>query len=84
MADDALLVDNDGEGESLCANPRHEKPDLRYAKTESDVNALAGLQKKILETCSRYVRPGGILLYATCTISKKENEVYRVKMLNLV
>ena len=52
----------------------HEKPDLRYAKTESDVDALAGLQKKILETCSRYVRPGGILLYATCTISKKENE----------
>ena len=52
----------------------HEKPDLRYAKTESDVAALADLQKKILDTCSRYVKPGGILLYATCTISLKENE----------
>ena len=52
----------------------HEKPDLRYAKTEDDVAALAELQKRILDACSRYVRPGGILLYATCTISKKENE----------
>ena len=52
----------------------HEKPDLRYAKSESDLTALADLQRKILDTCSRYVRPGGILLYATCTITRTENE----------
>lgn len=49
------------------------KPDIRY----KDVQALEGLpsvQRRILETVSRYVKPGGVLLYSTCTILKRENE----------
>ena len=48
------------------------KPDIRY----KDPKALAGLprvQKAILENACRYVRPGGVLLYATCTVLPEEN-----------
>ena len=40
----------------------------------SDVLALVRIQQQILDTCCRYVKPGGILVYATCTISLRENE----------
>ena len=49
------------------------KPDIRY----KDPEPLAGLprvQGAILENVSRYVRPGGVLLYATCTLLERENE----------
>ncbi len=48
------------------------KPDIRY----KDPGALAGLpavQRAILDNASRYVRQGGVLLYATCTILPEEN-----------
>lgn len=51
-----------------------DKPDLRYKKTEADVEALCGVQRAILDTCAAYVKPGGQLLYATCTVSYRENE----------
>ena len=49
------------------------KPDIRY----KDPEALLGLpkvQRAILDNCSRYVRPGGVLLYSTCTLLRRENE----------
>lgn len=49
------------------------KPDIRY----KDPEKLAGLprvQRAILENASRYVKPGGALLYATCTILPEEND----------
>ena len=49
------------------------KPDIRY----KDPKALAGLpkiQRAILENACRYVRSGGTLLYATCTILPEEND----------
>jgi len=49
------------------------KPDIRY----KDLNNLEGLpkiQKDILSNVSRYVKPGGVLLYSTCTVLKRENE----------
>ena len=48
------------------------KPDIRYKDSEK----LAGLprvQRAILDNACRYVRPGGVLLYATCTILPEEN-----------
>lgn len=48
------------------------KPDIRYKAPE----ALAGLpkvQRAILDNCARYVRPGGVLLYSTCTLLRREN-----------
>ena len=49
------------------------KPDIRY-KNLSDLEQLPPLQQTILRQAGRYVRPGGILLYSTCTILKRENE----------
>ncbi len=49
------------------------KPDIRY-KALAEMDRLPALQRKILETQAAYVRPGGILLYSTCTLLKRENE----------
>lgn len=49
------------------------KPDIRY-KNHAEMASLPELQLKILENQSRYVKPGGLLLYSTCTVLKRENE----------
>ena len=49
------------------------KPDVRYAKTSGMIDALSELQMKILNTCARYVKIGGTLVYSTCTVSRREN-----------
>ena len=67
---DGVLIDAPCSGLGLLSD----KPDIRYSKSDSDITALVSLQSKILDTCARYVRPGGVLIYATCTISRRENE----------
>ena len=67
---DAVLIDAPCSGLGLLAG----KPDLRYARQASDIDALARVQADILDACAPYVRPGGTLVYATCTISAQENE----------
>lgn len=49
------------------------KPDIRY-KAEEPLLGLPRVQQAILNNCARYVRPGGILLYSTCTLLRRENE----------
>ena len=49
------------------------KPDIRF-KDPDEMADLPGLQLSILETQSNYVKPGGLLLYSTCTVLKRENE----------
>ncbi len=49
------------------------KPEIRY-KDPSLVEDLPALQENILQNVSRYVKPGGVLLYATCTLRREENE----------
>ncbi|MHB1153284.1 MAG: 16S rRNA (cytosine(967)-C(5))-methyltransferase RsmB [Eubacteriales bacterium] len=49
------------------------KPDLRY-KTPEDLKNLPEVQFNILNTASAYVKPGGILVYSTCTLNINENE----------
>ncbi len=49
------------------------KPEIRQRPRE-DGAALADLQRKLLEVSSRYVRPGGTLIYSTCTLSRQENQ----------
>ncbi|MBO8171097.1 MAG: 16S rRNA (cytosine(967)-C(5))-methyltransferase RsmB [Bacillaceae bacterium] len=50
------------------------KPDLKWKKRESDVADIASVQYRMLEEISRLVRPGGVLVYSTCTVEPKENE----------
>ena len=49
------------------------KPEIRQHPKE-DGAALAKLQRELLEINSRYVKPGGTLIYSTCTLSKQENQ----------
>lgn len=49
------------------------KPDIRH-KTADEIERLPAIQYAILENCSRYVKPGGILVYSTCTLNRAENE----------
>ena len=50
------------------------KPEIKWTRQESDIEELIEVQKRILDNCSRYVKSGGVLLYSTCTVLKKENE----------
>ena len=50
------------------------KPDIKYNASPEKQRNLAFLQQKILETAAHYVKPGGVLIYSTCTISEEENE----------
>ena len=49
------------------------KPDIRY-KDLASMAELPALQKQIISNASRYVKPGGLLLYSTCTLVQAENE----------
>ena len=49
------------------------KPEIKY-KDPADMKALPDLQYRILDTGANYVRPGGMLMYSTCTLSREENE----------
>ena len=49
------------------------KPDIRY-KDPKDMEQLPNLQLQILERQASYVRPGGLLMYSTCTLLRRENE----------
>ena len=50
------------------------KKEIRYRVTKEDLAALVTLQKKIVDACWQYVKPGGILMYSTCTLTKAENQ----------
>lgn len=49
------------------------KPDIRYKKP-ADMAGLPKIQLEILKNQARYVRPGGLLMYSTCTLVRAENE----------
>lgn len=50
------------------------KPDIKLRLKKEDLGELASLQREILSAASRYVKPGGTLLYSTCTVDRAENE----------
>ncbi len=50
------------------------KRDIKYHVTPESLREIVKLQKQIVEQSWQYVKPGGILLYSTCTINPKENE----------
>jgi 16S rRNA (cytosine967-C5)-methyltransferase len=67
---DAVLVDAPCSG--LGTLRRH--PEVRWRRTPDDVPRLAALQQDILAAVAPRVRPGGVLVYAVCTLAREENE----------
>ena len=66
---DAVIADVPCSGLGII----RKKPDIRY-KNLRDMAALPELQLQILRNAASYVRPGGVLLYSTCTLLWEENE----------
>ena len=67
---DVVIADLPCSGIGIMAK----KPEIRYRMSEQNQKELVQLQKKILDVVQRYVKPGGILMFSTCTINKEENE----------
>ena len=67
---DAVLVDAPCSGLGVMAD----KPDIRQHFTKDRLLEICKLQQKLLDACCEYVRPGGRLVYSTCTILPQENE----------
>lgn len=77
---DKILVDAPCSGLGIIKR----KPDIRYRVNKKDSEELAKIQKKILNNAFKYLKPGGKLVYSTCTVGREENEdiVNIVKELN--
>ena len=66
---DAVIADVPCSGLGII----RKKPDIRYKNLE-EMKDLPALQLRILENQADYVKPGGVLIYSTCTILRRENE----------
>ncbi|MFF2015970.1 16S rRNA (cytosine(967)-C(5))-methyltransferase RsmB [Paenibacillus sp. NPDC058177] len=49
------------------------KPDLKWRKQPEDIESVSALQRQLLQSVSRLLKPGGVLVYSTCTTEKAEN-----------
>lgn len=67
---DKILVDAPCSGLGVL---RH-KPEIKYAQTKETVDGLVELQLKIMNNIKDFVKPGGVIVYSTCTIEQMENE----------
>lgn len=67
---DIVLVDVPCSGMGVIGK----KPDIKYKLTSLQLEELVLLQRRILHNAATYVKPGGTLIYSTCTIGKKENQ----------
>ena len=66
---DAVIVDAPCSGYGII----RKKPDIRY-KDPATMKSLPALQLQILQNQAKFVCPGGVLMYSTCTLVRSENE----------
>ncbi len=67
---DVLIVDVPCTGLGVIGK----KQDIKYRVTRQDLQDITKLQKEILGNVIQYLKPGGTMMYSTCTINPKENE----------
>lgn len=67
---DVVLCDVPCSGYGVLAR----KPDMKLHLSMETMDTLIPLQKKLLEQAALHTKPGGRLVYSTCTMNKKENE----------
>ena len=66
---DRVLVDAPCSGLGVLRR----RAEARWTKTEKGLQEFSALQQVILANASRYVKPGGVLMYSTCTLEEQEN-----------
>ena len=67
---DVVLMDVPCSGLGVMGKKR----DIKYHVTPESLKSIQELQRQIVEAGWRYVKPGGVLLYSTCTINREENQ----------
>ena len=67
---DAVLIDAPCSGFGTLR--RH--PDIRWNKTSKQIHALSEIQYHLLKNAAPHIKPGGVLVYSTCSIEPMENE----------
>ena len=50
------------------------KPDIKFKMNTEAMDELVPIQRKILANVRNYVKPGGVLMFSTCTVNEKENQ----------
>ena len=75
---DKVLVDAPCSGLGVLRR----KADLRWKKNPDEIKTLPALQLKILSSAAKTLKPGGTLLYSTCTIIRRENQAVVEEFLN--
>jgi len=66
---DAILVD------APCSNTGvlSRRPDVRWRLKEKDISGAVAIQRRLLENAARLLKPGGRLVYSTCSLEPEEN-----------
>ena len=67
---DAVLADVPCSGLGIIRR----KPDIKWNRQPEDIPELAKTALQILSNAARYIKPGGILVYSTCTVTDEENQ----------
>lgn len=68
---DYILVDAPCSGLGVIRR----KPDIKWKKTNEDIGQICNTQENILDSAAKLLKPGGVLVYSTCTIDPRENEM---------
>ncbi|MBZ0188282.1 MAG: hypothetical protein K8F91_18675 [Candidatus Obscuribacterales bacterium] len=74
---DRVLVDAPCTGTGVL----NRRPDLRYRRRIEDLELLSQLQLGLLNNASRLLKPGGVLVYSTCSVEQEENQAVCDKFL---
>jgi len=67
---DKVILDAPCSGLGVLAK----KPDIKWKRDVADILKLTVLQKELMENAARVLKPGGVLVYCTCTTEPEENE----------
>ena len=76
---DKILIDAPCSGTGVIGR----RPDIRWRRKESDLKKFSDIQLSIINHCSKFLKKGGTLVYATCSIEPEENSMVMEQFLNL-
>jgi 16S rRNA (cytosine967-C5)-methyltransferase len=58
------------------------KPDIKWARENRDIESITALQRRLISSVSKALKPGGVMVYSTCTLLPEENECIVREFLN--